>query len=211
MTHILRPRTTYILGAALVLLAALGVWGRAEQAAGQDPTSAAFEGLPKAAESVDSPVVATVGGTDITAWRLATAVEMAERGGTPVSVDDALTSLVEYELLYREGVRLNLVPSDDEVRKAIEVTRENVPIAAVEEAVKYGQAGGSEAPATVEEYWAHPALFDATRKSMVVGRAREMLSGEVGPGGESRLQNELQRLRSGADVVVFRDVLESVR
>jgi hypothetical protein len=165
-----------------------------------DPHTEAFRDLPDPADPAIAETAATVDGVPITLGRLQGAIATARFGGQAVSAREALDSLIDYELLYAEGLRRGLAPSDDEVASAIEETRKNVDVAAVEAALDYAAKGGSRM--TADEYWSHPEYHRAIRKSVTVSRAQEALQGAPGASAEGQLAQGLSELRARADVVV---------
>lgn len=120
-------------------------------------------------------------------------------------------SLIDFELLYDEALRLEVVPSDSEVAANIEITRANTPDEAVQAVIDLARDAGT--VITEDEYWNHPNVIEATRKSLAVGNARNALADTAGPdsGPEERdaaLESELARLWAKGEVMILDPSLE---
>jgi hypothetical protein len=112
-----------------------------------------------------------------------------------------LDSLIGYELLYQEGVRLGLKATDDAVEKAIAQTRDTASPALVKAAIELARENGFEMDE--DSYWSHLLTIEATRKSLTVGAAREPLLAGVEPQSRDEvLAGKLQDLRVIADIEI---------
>jgi hypothetical protein len=117
--------------------------------------------------------------------------------------------LIDYELLYIEGVRRGLGPGDEELDAAIEFNRENVSPEAVEQAVAYSRKLGEDV--TVEEYWDHPSVREALKKALTVGKTRSLLEGEDPAPRDGSLAEEVKSLRAAADIRLDEQVIARSR
>lgn len=196
--HLTRRTTmaTAALGAviALIVLVVVVAQGRGEDDAAADDIKQILDPIAGAADGTDA--VALVNGAPISKYRLegtsATSGESREK---------VLDALIEYELLYQEGVRLGLQATDHAVEKAIAQTRETASPALVQAAIELAREQGI----TMDEetYWSHPLTIEATRKSLTVGAAREaLLAGVEPPRRDETLAERLALLRSAADIEI---------
>jgi len=152
-----------------------------------------------AAPATAGEAVAIVNGRAITASRLDGTVALSDSG---LSRKQVLEQLIDYELLYDEGVRRGLVPSDKEVQDNLDITRANTSKEAVQVAIDLARATG--VMINEDEYWSHPVVVDSTRKALTVGRARDELTRGAPAGKEQEVPGqELARLRALGQVEVL--------
>ncbi len=179
---------------ALIVLVVVVAQGRGEDDAAADDIKQILDPIAGAADATDA--VALVNGAPISKYRLEGTVATSGE-----SRDKVLDALIEYELLYQEGVRLGLQATDDAVEKAIAQTRETASPSIVEAAIELAREQGI----TMDEetYWSHPLTIEATRKSLTVGAAREALLAGVEPRRrDEALAERLALLRSAADIEI---------
>lgn len=192
-------RTTKIALGVLALIGALLLiplmaQGRGEDDAAADDIKQILDPIAGAADATDA--VALVNGAPISKYRLEGTIATSGE-----SREKVLDALIEYELLYQEGVRLGLEATDDAVEKAIAQTRETASPALVEAAIELAREQGI----TMDEetYWSHPLTIEATRKSLTVGAAREALLAGVEPQRrDEALAGKLGALRAAADIEI---------
>ncbi|PWB42175.1 MAG: hypothetical protein C3F10_13710 [Dehalococcoidia bacterium] len=179
---------------ALIVLVVVVAQGRGEDDATADDISQVLDPIAGAADATDA--VALVNGAPISKYRLEGTIATSGE-----SREKVLDALIEYELLYQEGVRLGLQATDDAVEKAIAQTRETASPSIVEAAIELAREQGI----TMDEetYWSHPLTIEATRKSLTVGAAREALLAGVEPQRrDEALAERLALLRSAADIEI---------
>lgn len=192
-------RTTKIALGVLALIGALLLiplmaQGRGEDDAAADDIKQILDPIAGAADATNA--VALVNGAPISKYRLEGTIATSGE-----SREKVLDALIEYELLYQEGVRLGLEATDDAVEKAIAQTRETASPALVEAAIELAREQGI----TMDEetYWSHPLTIEATRKSLTVGAAREALLAGVEPQRrDEALTGKLGALRAAADIEI---------
>ena len=189
-----KATVSLIAGVALIVLIVVAAQGRGEDDAAADDIKQILDPIAGAADATEA--VALVNGAPISKYRLEGTIATSGE-----SREKVLDALIEYELLYQEGVRLGLEATDDAVEKAIGQTRETASPALVEAAIELAREQGI----TMDEetYWSHPLTIEATRKSFAVGAAREALLAGVEPQRRDELLAErLALLRSAADVEI---------
>ncbi len=179
---------------ALIVLVVVVAQGRGEDDATADDISQVLDPIAGAADATDA--VALVNGAPISKYRLEGTIATSGE-----SREKVLDALIEYELLYQEGVRLGLQATDEAVEKAIAQTRETASPSIVEAAIELAREQGI----TMDEetHWSHPLTIEATRKSLTVGAAREALLAGVEPQRrDEALAGKLGALRAAADIEV---------
>lgn len=189
-----KATVSLIAGVALIVLIVVAAQGRGEDDAAADDIKQILDPIAGAADATEA--VALVNGAPISKYRLEGTIATSGE-----SREKVLDALIEYELLYQEGVRLGLEATDDAVEKAIGQTRETASPALVEAAIELAREQGI----TMDEetYWSHPLTIEATRKSFAVGAAREALLAGVEPQRRDEvLAERLALLRSAADVEI---------
>lgn len=189
-----KATVSLIAGVALIVLVVVAAQGRGEDDAAADDIKQILDPIAGAADATEA--VALVNGAPISKYRLEGTIATSGE-----SREKVLDALIEYELLYQEGVRLGLEATDDAVEKAIGQTRETASPALVEAAIELAREQGI----TMDEetYWSHPLTIEATRKSFAVGAAREALLAGVEPQRRDEvLAERLALLRSAADVEI---------
>lgn len=179
---------------ALIVLVVVVAQGRGEDDAAADDIKQILDPIAGAADATDA--VALVNGSPISTYRLEGTVATSGQ-----SREEVLDSLIDYELLYQEGVRLGLVATDEAVAKAIDQTRETASPALVKAAIELARENGFDMDE--ETYWNHPLTIEATRKSLTVGAAREALLARVEPQRRDEvLVNKLGARRAAADIEI---------
>lgn len=199
MRSALTRRTVLTLAATIavgvpLVAGSLAVLNRGEDDAAADDIKQILDPIAGAADATDA--VALVNGAPISKYRLEGTIATSGE-----SREKVLDALIEYELLYQEGVRLGLEATDDAVEKAIAQTRETASPALVEAAIELAREQGI----TMDEetYWSHPLTIEATRKSLTVGAAREALLAGVEPQRrDEALTGKLGALRAAADIEI---------
>lgn len=197
MRSALTRRTVLTLAATIavgvpLVAGSLAVLNRGEDDAAADEIKQILDPIAGAADATDA--VALVNGAPISKYRLEGTIATSGE-----SREKVLDALIEYELLYQEGVRLGLEATDDAVEKAIAQTRETASPALVEAAIELAREQGI----TMDEetYWSHPLTIEATRKSLTVGAAREALLAGVEPQRRDEvLAGKVQELRATAEI-----------
>lgn len=190
---------------AAVGTAALYASLRTSSVNSETPQGDLLRQLPDPGQAGGKPA-ATVNGAPISAFRLRGVVAASAGAVTP---DLALEQLIDYELLFQEGKRRGLMPSDSELTAAIAETRANTPASATELAIEYARRAGTEL--TPDSYWTHPDLREATAKAMTSGRAREALGGADPRRSAAEFAGAMVALRAKATIVRNADVIASAR
>ncbi|HMO54043.1 MAG TPA: hypothetical protein PJ994_06040 [Tepidiformaceae bacterium] len=143
-------------------------------------------------------IVATVNGAPISRYRLEGTLALSPSG---TSVESVLDALIEYELLYQEGVQRGLVATDEAVEAAIAESRSAVSPDAVQASIDLAREQGIEI--TQNSYWSHPVTVEAIRRSVTVAAAREALLEDVHPAErEAQLARLIASLREAATIEV---------
>lgn len=150
-------------------------------------------------------VVARVNGQTISLGRLNATYE-----GVGLTKEQALDQLIDYELMYQEGLRLGMAPSTSEVDEAIEQCRALVPEEAVEAAIQLSQEWGSDI-SSPDDYWASEPVIEGIRKSITVGNLRAAIIEEAGvePGApqDEAVAERVAKLRAQADIEIYDELL----
>jgi hypothetical protein len=176
------------------VLAVVVVQGLGEDDAAADDIKQILDPLADAADATDA--VALVNGSPISKYRLDGTVATSGQ-----SREKVLDALIDYELLYQEGVRLGLVATDEAVAKAIAQTRETASPALIKAAIELARENGFDMDEN--SYWNHPLTIEGYRKSLTVAAAREALLAGVEPQSrDETLAERLALLRSAADIEI---------
>lgn len=179
---------------ATLLVGTLAVVGRGEDDAAADDIKQTLDPLASAPDAADA--VAFVNGSPISKYRLEGTIATSGE-----SREKVLDALIDYELLYQEGVRLGLVATDEAVAKAIAQTRETASPALVKAAIELARENGFDMDE--DSYWNHPLSIEATRESLTVGAARKALLAGVEPQRRDEvLSGKLVDLRASADIEI---------
>ena len=179
---------------ALMALVVVAVQGRSNDRAAADDIKQILDPLAGAVDATDA--VALVNGSPISKYRLEGTIATSGE-----SREKVLDSLIDYEILHQEGVRLGLEATDEAVARAIAQTRETASPALVKAAIELAREDGFDMDK--DSYWNHPLTIEATRKSITVGAAREaLLSGVEPQRRDETLAQRLALLRSTADVEI---------
>lgn len=172
----LRPNLSVSLVLALLALVAVaGIWSNSRQdAVANDGPTALLASLPDPRDPTLKEAVARVGGATLTRFDVYSFADATSRDPKEV-----LAGLVEAKALYQEGIRAGLLPTDAEVDKAVSDTRATVPSELIAVPLEYARRAGR--VLTVDDYWSAPALKQAYRESITVGRVREAMAEGVPP------------------------------
>lgn len=172
-------------------------------ATGADLISETFRDLPDPAAATSQDVVAKVEGAAMARYQLDGAVMAQRQAGLAPDPRAALAQLIDYEVLYAEGTRRGLGPSEAELDAIIAATRESASPAVMKEVLAAAARVGT--ILTEEEYFDHPAYREGIRKSHTVANLRAVLAGDAPRPdiAEARVREALVGLRAAADIVIL--------
>ena len=205
-----RQRNIILASAVLLgVLVTFIVWSIiAGFSAGAEPSDGSLPLLPASTDGVVE-IAAMVDGHAISRFRLEGTLASSRTQGSGLSVEEVLDGLIDYELLYLEGLRRGLEPGPDELDAAIAFNRDNVPHEAIEQALAYSERLGVRI--NEKEYWDHPSVRDGLKKALTVGKARTALEGSDPARRSESLSHEMTKLREAADIQRDQQVIARVR